>query len=92
MMGFVSGPQTAQGVDREFERWTQWLASRSGQPTGLLVYVCETLAGVSTDHIVSKKKRKIFTYDAIGGYLDLSQMKLDVHKGTMETIRKPMAA
>ena len=85
MMGFVSGPNTAQDVNQEFDRWTGWLASRSGQPIGLLVYVYDTLSGISPEHIIGKKKRKLWKYEAIGGYLDLSSMKLDVHKGAMES-------
>lgn len=79
IMGFVSGPGTAQAVDRDFERWKRWLSSMPGSPQGLLVYVYDNLSGVSADHIVGKKSG-----NAIGGYLDLSQMKLEGHKGILE--------
>lgn len=84
IMGFVSGPRTAQGVDLEFERWKGWLASRSGHPIGLLVYVYDNLFGISPDHIIGKKFSKLFGYNATGGYLDLSQMKLELHRGTAD--------
>lgn len=83
IMGFVSGPRTAQGVDFEFERWKGWLASKSGHPHGLLVYVYDNLFGISSDHITGKKFSKLFKYDTIGGYLDLSQMKLELHRGAI---------
>lgn len=84
IMGFVSGPKTAQGVDEEFERWKSWMASQSGHPIGLLVYVYDNLSSKSPDHIVGKKGSKLLKYSAIGGYIDLSQMKLEVHRGLME--------
>jgi hypothetical protein len=84
IMGFVSGPRTAQGVDFEFDRWKGWLASKSGHPLGLLVYVYDNLFGISPDHIIGKKFSKLFGYNAIGGYLDLSQMKLEPHRGVIE--------
>lgn len=89
LMGFVAGPPTAQGVDREFERWTHWLGSQSGQPNGLLVYVYDTLTGVSPQHIVEKHRRKLWKYEALGGYLDLSRVTLDVHRGALEKYSQP---
>jgi len=85
IMGFVSGPRTAQGVDLQFERWERCLASRSGRPIGLLVYIYDNLFGVSPEHIVGKKTRGLWKkYHAIGGYLDLSQMRLEPHRGVMD--------
>ena len=55
IIGFVSGPRTAQEVDSEFDRWTSWLATRSGIPQGLLTYVYDHLTGVSPRHILSKR-------------------------------------
>ena len=84
IMGFVSGPRTAQGVDFEFDRWKGWLASKSGHPYGLLVYVYDSLFGISPDHIIGKKFSKLLGYSTIGGYLDLSQMKLELHRGAID--------
>lgn len=86
IMGFVSGPRTGQEVDSEFDRWTTWLATRSGMPQGLLTYVYDHLTGISPEHILSKRSSWVGRYHAIGGYLDLSQMKLEVHRGAVARV------
>lgn len=83
IMGFVSGRRTAQEVDSEFDRWTRWLATRSGMSQGLLTYVYDHLTGISPNYIVGRRSSRLGRYHAIGGYLDLSQMKLEVHRGAV---------
>jgi hypothetical protein len=76
VVGFISGPPTAQEVDRELKRWEDWLSSRSRKGvTGILIYVYDDLSGVSPKHVIEKKGI---------GLLDLSRMKLELHKTAMQ--------
>jgi len=74
--GFVSGPRTAQEVDLELKRWKEWLSSRSRRGViGILIYVYDNISGVSAKHVLEKKGT---------GLLDLSRMKLELHKTAMQ--------
>lgn len=76
IVGFVSGPRMAQEVDLELKRWKDWLSSRSRKGvTGILIYVYDNLSGVSPKHVLEKKG---------AGLLDLSTMKLELHKTAMQ--------
>ena len=79
--GFVQKKQhhsiaTGQEVDLELKRWKDWLSSRSRKGvTGILIYVYDNLSGVSPKHVLEKKG---------AGLLDLSTMKLELHKTAMQ--------